>query len=1018
MKRSLSARAERALPLLLSFLLPFFLSFAVFAFIGAYPFGDGTILAHDGWHQYYPFLLNLRDKLLHGGSLQYTWNVGMGSSYLSLFAYYLASPLNLLSVLCPSESMPEFFTLLTILKLSFAGLFMAYFLKTAFGKNDFSLAVFGLAYALCSYAGGYYWNIMWLDVFALLPLLIAATLRLLRDGAFKLYVITLALTLWSNYYIAYACCIFVVLFFFAYCIACPGSFLRRFARIALCTLLGAGLAAVLLIPTLLAMGNTYSSNNKMPNALSLYIAKGATGVAAGGSFFQTLLHQTLPGLWEALKKTVPNLVSFKSATSFNESLPNLFCTYSAVMLALFYLCCGKIRLRERLASLGLLLILLLSFFFRRVDYVWHGFHVPNMLPYRYSFLFSFVLIAMAYRAYQLMDAFRPAYFALILPLALELRFAAYAEKCGTTVYLVSGCVFVGMILFFLLYSPKKLRKRAAQLLALLLIVAETTLCFAFTAQKVAVTTRSTYPRDGAAVRALLATTDTSDGGRVETTTTQTFNDGALNGYRGITVFNSSANVSFNRLTHAMGLSSWPGSNRYAYYESSPFTNVLCGLKYLLDRDDQHPETTGLTQIASAGRSVLYRNDYYLSLGFMTDAAFGDYVSPDEEKNSIKMQEEMFRAATGVEAPLYDHLTRSEVSAGEGGTIRPTGYSGTQYSYSTKDATGKVTFTIDYEIPRDGLAVLSTRYPHNDCKEVTVYRNDEKIFTRNIRIPELLSLGDCKAGDKLTLSYTIPSGVADRAIIADVALMNDEVFTEGYATLADEVWNVTYSADTELRGTINVRNDGLFYTSVPYEPGWTATVDGKEVALAEGYSAKEKNVAVKNAVVCFPLTAGHHEIVLTYRAPGLTLGMVISGVSLLAFVALCILLRKRGVLLPAPERLTELPADEEATTAEENAPPADASDAADEDTADGLPLSFEPLLREELPLAPEAETGAAMDSEAPAEAERGTDDEAFTEAENMTDGEAPSEPKIADETEPATASSPVPDAAPPASTNEV
>ena len=42
----------------------------------------------------------------------------MGTGYASLFAYYLASPLNLLSVLVPTAWLREFFALLTILKIS------------------------------------------------------------------------------------------------------------------------------------------------------------------------------------------------------------------------------------------------------------------------------------------------------------------------------------------------------------------------------------------------------------------------------------------------------------------------------------------------------------------------------------------------------------------------------------------------------------------------------------------------------------------------------------------------------------------------------------------------------------------------------------------------------------------------------------------------------------------------------------------------------------------------------------
>ncbi len=43
-----------------------------------------------------------------GSGLLYTWSIGMGMDYLGLISYYLASPLNLLSVLVPEGWLLEF----------------------------------------------------------------------------------------------------------------------------------------------------------------------------------------------------------------------------------------------------------------------------------------------------------------------------------------------------------------------------------------------------------------------------------------------------------------------------------------------------------------------------------------------------------------------------------------------------------------------------------------------------------------------------------------------------------------------------------------------------------------------------------------------------------------------------------------------------------------------------------------------------------------------------------------------
>ena len=136
---------------------------------GLWPFGDRQVLAHDMWHQYYPFFVSFREKLRSGGSLQYLREAVMGFGYLPLYAYYLSSPLYLLSVLVPASLLREFFALLVLTKIGLAGLFFAVFLRTAFRRNEPALVPFSMMYALCSLVAGYYWNIIWLDALALLP---------------------------------------------------------------------------------------------------------------------------------------------------------------------------------------------------------------------------------------------------------------------------------------------------------------------------------------------------------------------------------------------------------------------------------------------------------------------------------------------------------------------------------------------------------------------------------------------------------------------------------------------------------------------------------------------------------------------------------------------------------------------------------------------------------------------------------------------------------------------------------
>lgn len=108
-------------PLLTAFLIPFFICIIICIGNGVYPFGDYCLLHMDLYHQYLPFYNELWEKLRNGASLMYTWNIGLGSDFVSVFAYYLASPLNWLVVLFPKSHIIEFIELLIIFKISLSG---------------------------------------------------------------------------------------------------------------------------------------------------------------------------------------------------------------------------------------------------------------------------------------------------------------------------------------------------------------------------------------------------------------------------------------------------------------------------------------------------------------------------------------------------------------------------------------------------------------------------------------------------------------------------------------------------------------------------------------------------------------------------------------------------------------------------------------------------------------------------------------------------------------------------------
>ena len=420
--------------------------------IGQYsPFGSYSMLYSDMYHQYFPFFKAFRSALLSGDSLLYNWNVGLGLDYLGLYSYYLASPLNLLSVLVPEAWVLGYFSLLMPIKLGLASMFFGIFQKKISGKQDLSTVLFGSFYGLCAWALGYQWNIMWLDTFALLPLVMTGMVSLLKEKKFILYTLTLFLSIFTNYYIGLFTCIFVLLTFICYEI-CRwkgfSSFFRDLSRIAVFSALAIGMTAILSLPTLAALQTTQSSVNKFPEGFQLNITN----------------EDNWLGLLKAMVKVAGN-TNGGITPSFKEGLPNLYCGVITTILSVLYLFCKDVRLRDKFCAVFLLLFFNVSFIVRQLDYIWHGFHFTNMIPYRFSFLFSFVLLIMAYRAFLLWEHFKPSQ--IITAAILSICIILCSEKSTEAVYLIFNLVLLVMYIAVLVYqvlpmSSLKNKKKAEQ----------------------------------------------------------------------------------------------------------------------------------------------------------------------------------------------------------------------------------------------------------------------------------------------------------------------------------------------------------------------------------------------------------------------------------------------------------------------------------------------------------------------------------------------------------------------------
>lgn len=849
--------------------------------VSAYcPFGHYSMLYSDMYHQYYPFFVEFWRALREGKGLLYTWSVGLGMDYLGLISYYLASPLNLISVLVPEGWLLGYFSLLVPVKLGLAGLFFAIFLKKLFGKDDLSIAVFGGFYGLCAWALGFQWNIMWLDTFALLPLVALGTVSLLRDGKFLLYTLTLFQSIFSNYYIGFFTCIFVFLLFFCYEFCRFGGWKKFFldlGRIALFSAIAIGMTAILELPALAALQTTQSSVNKFPTGFRLNIAK----------------KNTLMGLLGAMIQVAGNMGG-AIEPNFKEGLPNVYCGIFSVVLMMLFLLSKEVKLRDKLCSVGLLLFFNMSFIIRQLDYIWHGFHFTNMIPYRFSFLYSFVVLYMAYRAWLLRRTFKPWH--ILAATALGAAVLACSKDMGTTVplelgestlqiplYVIYNGVFLILYLLSALYGAilpavpqdadekeqalcrlDRARQRGLSRSLLLTVMGAeligTLVCFGiyFTGTNI-----TNYPKGkektASVIRYMKEREEDTPFFRAETTHSQTLNDGALNGYNGISAFTSSANVKTTEFMKALGYGAKNTYNRYLFEESSPVANLFLDLKYMIERDGKDKGSSFFQEVNRFGDTALLQNVAHLPLGFLTEKGLAD-LDFGASEGTFQFQNDLFTAATGISEDVFHQIPGGNLTVtGNGVTIEES--NGTGYCRYT-DAESGSDVTYHFVADRDGFLCIYLNLPERNNFYVSV--NEVERYNENISLPQMFAVGDVKTGDTLDIRVSCTAGESSTMTVT-AALLNYERFWAGYDILSASPLELTSFRTTRLEGTINCDRDGLLYTSIPQNGNWKVTVDG-EAAAAK---------LVGDCMVALDLTKGEHQVVFRYHNAAFSLGWKIS-----------------------------------------------------------------------------------------------------------------------------------------------
>lgn len=884
-----------------------FLVFCAFSKIA--PFGDASVIRNDGLKQYAPFLAEYIERLKSGGSLLYSWNTGLGTNELASVCYYLLSPFNLLALPFNSASIDSAMLLIITVKTALIAASFSVFLQNKFEIQNITVSVFSLIYTFSGFYLAYYYNTMWLDALIALPLIALGIENIVKGKKATLYFLALTYAIIVNFYIAYMICIFCVLYFFLLIFSQDVSknkdkkqdepIFPVMLKFGTASLFAGLVSAVVIIPVLYSLGSTAAKSDFNTT-----------------DFFFNLL--------DFLSYHTDGM-EIGSIELTTDTAPYLMSSMLTMILFPLFFTSKKIKPNEKVATAVVTVLFFLSMQIPKLNYFWHGLNAPAFLPYRFSFLYLFLIITVAFKTLLNIDSIPK--WAFVIPVALVgasvsyAKFSQFSDHFTTYGLILSAVAAVLYLVILLIAKNKDGFKRALPIVLCVLIVAE--LCLSNT--KTVMSTENIYDdyyTDLEAVEQVkeIIKSDTDNFYRMELSYDKDMrNLSALYNYNGISTFSSLTNSVFAQAQYCLGLKG-DSKNSFSYSPQTPIYNAIHSLGYVFDNgnriDGDNPYYEKIGEVDGKG---VYKVKYALPLAYCVNSEiekcdpfiYQPYMSQTSLWGTATGEKNVFVTAdlTSINYDKCHAVSREEINAyykslhpdeetqshvHEDGEEHQDGYEmltgliesiGGIYSYKADENGFSISF--DYEIKQDG-EVFAVAY--SGCFRKLTVTSDKGTKEFDVDDKELLDIGYYHAGDKVTLktwaskddisAFKPEMPLSDSVQIA-VTTVDNEAFMNGYKHILENgTLKIETFKDSYIKGTVNASKDGVMVASMPYDEGWTVMIDGEAVELIKNESH----------LMMFNISQGEHTVEMKYFPQGLKEGIFVSVASILA-LALVMLLSK-------------------------------------------------------------------------------------------------------------------------------
>jgi uncharacterized membrane protein YfhO len=804
----------------------------------------------DLWGQYFPMYTEQYNNRRDLSPSFFSWNGALGFNLFAQTAYYGNSILNYILVFFNRNDLVKVFDYIILLKFGLASLTASIYFKNKFNKITLLTVSCSIAYSLCSYMLAFITQPMWLDAVILLPIVILGLEKLILYRKPFIYCISLAVTIYSNFYISFSICLFVVLYFIVFITSNSETIKLKevkysIANFCFFSIIAGGLVAFTILPVFKSIGLTIASGSTIPEHAEFYN------------------HSII----EYISKLFPF-----TKTSLAYGVPNIYSgAFIFIMLPLF-LINNKIRVRKKFIYSALFIFLYLSMNLNILDYIWHGLHFTNQLPGRWTFIFSFFVILISYETLTNIKGIDYkgvlfAFFHSILFICLTNYLPENINVNNIVKIMLLGMILYALLLFITIIFKKSIVGKISILAISILMIIETGVnTINVMDRDVSVSNIATYNHANDLMKEAVSSlkSDNNNFYRMEMAEGWTFNPGQLYDYKGISYYSSTMSGRAYNFFNGLGYRVYAKNISTIFNCHSPIMNSFFSIKYIIDKNKNF-ESAGMININTSEKYNIFENNYCLPIAFMVDKSLVNWKINNSSK-PMDAQNSFLNSAMGRDVNVYEQIPYSGFSCTNANLTYNNDWN--QQYYNKIDFNIPVEFKFNYHIQKEQYLYMQNGFKRGDLT-VTINDNTKKT---DIGVEPFKMIGHVKPGDNVEViikTTDVNMGLWGM----DLFTINEEKFSECYKELNNNSAQIIKATDTKVKFRINSDGKKLLYTSIPDDGGWTVKCNGE----------KPDTYRIGDYLIAVAIPEGENTVSFSYHVPGLGLGIIISLICLIIFI---------------------------------------------------------------------------------------------------------------------------------------